>query len=39
VNTAFADGSVHFISNTVGLSVWQALGTSQGGEVLDASAY
>jgi len=32
VNTLFGDGSVHFISNGVNQSVWQALGSANGGE-------
>ena len=34
VNVSMCDGSVRFISNTVSMPVWQALGTSQGGETL-----
>jgi prepilin-type N-terminal cleavage/methylation domain-containing protein/prepilin-type processing-associated H-X9-DG protein len=34
VNTSFCDGSVHFISNSVSLQTWQALGTMNGGEVV-----
>jgi prepilin-type N-terminal cleavage/methylation domain-containing protein/prepilin-type processing-associated H-X9-DG protein len=37
VNVCFADGSVHFISNTITFSAWQALGTRGGGEVVDGS--
>jgi prepilin-type N-terminal cleavage/methylation domain-containing protein/prepilin-type processing-associated H-X9-DG protein len=33
VNVAFADGSVHFITDGVDLAVWQGLGTRNGGEV------
>jgi prepilin-type N-terminal cleavage/methylation domain-containing protein/prepilin-type processing-associated H-X9-DG protein len=32
VNTAFADGSLHFIANTVDPNVWLGLGTRNGGE-------
>jgi prepilin-type N-terminal cleavage/methylation domain-containing protein/prepilin-type processing-associated H-X9-DG protein len=32
VNAALCDGSVRFISNTIDIRIWQALGTSQGGE-------
>ena len=35
VNVLFGDGSVHFISNTITSSVWQALGTISGGESVD----
>jgi prepilin-type N-terminal cleavage/methylation domain-containing protein/prepilin-type processing-associated H-X9-DG protein len=33
VNVAKIDGSVQFVSNTTALTVWQAMGSSQGGEV------
>lgn len=33
VNLLLADGSVRFISNTIALGTWQALGTRAGGEV------
>jgi prepilin-type processing-associated H-X9-DG protein len=33
VNAAMCDGSVHFITNSISLSVWQALGTMDGREV------
>jgi len=35
VNVALCDGSVRFISNGITLAVWQALGTSRGGETLN----
>ena len=38
-NVAFADGSVHFLSNSMALNVLQALGTRGNGEVVDSSAY
>ena len=34
VNTARADGSVHFESDSIALNTWQALATRNGGEVL-----
>jgi prepilin-type N-terminal cleavage/methylation domain-containing protein/prepilin-type processing-associated H-X9-DG protein len=34
VNVVFCDGSGHFISNSIAWPVWQALGTSRGGEVV-----
>jgi prepilin-type N-terminal cleavage/methylation domain-containing protein/prepilin-type processing-associated H-X9-DG protein len=34
VNVLFADGSVHFIQETINLETWQALGTIAGGETL-----
>ncbi|MBN2293795.1 MAG: DUF1559 domain-containing protein [Pirellulales bacterium] len=37
VQVAFCDGSVSFYSDNVELRLWRALGTSQGGEVLDFS--
>jgi prepilin-type N-terminal cleavage/methylation domain-containing protein/prepilin-type processing-associated H-X9-DG protein len=33
VNVVFADGSVHFIQQTINLGIWQGLGTINGGEV------
>jgi hypothetical protein len=36
VNLVLCDGSVHFINNSINLSVWQALGTRNGGEVVGA---
>jgi prepilin-type processing-associated H-X9-DG protein len=39
VNACFADGSVHFISNTIDFATWQFLGTRSGGEVLSGSAF
>jgi prepilin-type N-terminal cleavage/methylation domain-containing protein/prepilin-type processing-associated H-X9-DG protein len=32
VNVLFCDGSVHFVSNTVGIQTWQSLGTIQNGD-------
>ncbi|UUO05268.1 DUF1559 domain-containing protein [Blastopirellula sp. J2-11] len=34
VNVGFGDGSVRFISQTIDLATYQALGTTQGGEVI-----
>ncbi len=34
VNTARADGSVQFVSSSIGLAAWQALSTRDGGEVI-----
>jgi len=39
MNAAFADGSVHSLSANIQPSVWWALCTPQGGEVVDASSY
>jgi prepilin-type N-terminal cleavage/methylation domain-containing protein/prepilin-type processing-associated H-X9-DG protein len=39
VNTLFADGSVHFLKNTVNPSTWRALGSVQGGEITSADQY
>ncbi len=36
VNVVLCDGSTRFVSNAIAWSVWQALGTSQGGEVVSA---
>ena len=38
LNASMCDGSVHFIPNNIGFAVWQALGSSKGGEVADSSA-
>ena len=34
VNTLFADGSVHFVKDTVDIGVWRALATRTGGEAV-----
>ncbi len=39
VNLMTGDGSVRFVKTSVNASVWTALGTIAGGEVIDASAY
>jgi prepilin-type N-terminal cleavage/methylation domain-containing protein/prepilin-type processing-associated H-X9-DG protein len=39
VNCLFADGSTRFIKNSINQTVWWALGTKGGGEVIDASSY
>jgi prepilin-type N-terminal cleavage/methylation domain-containing protein/prepilin-type processing-associated H-X9-DG protein len=39
VNVGFADGSVHFIKNSINLITWRALGTRAGGEVLSSDSY
>ena len=39
VNALFADGSVHFIRNTIQWTTWRALGTVNGGEVTSADSY
>jgi prepilin-type N-terminal cleavage/methylation domain-containing protein/prepilin-type processing-associated H-X9-DG protein len=39
VNTAFLDGSVKFIKNSINSTTWWAVGTMAGGEVIDASSY
>ena len=33
VQAALADGSIHFISNSINLDTWRALSTARGGEV------
>ena len=37
VNALFADGHVHWINNTINISVWRALGTRNGGELIPDS--
>jgi prepilin-type processing-associated H-X9-DG protein len=39
VNVGFLDGSIHFIKDSVNPQSWAALGTKQGGEVIDAASY
>jgi prepilin-type N-terminal cleavage/methylation domain-containing protein/prepilin-type processing-associated H-X9-DG protein len=39
VNIAFADGSVHFIKNTISFPAWWALGSRNGGEVISSDQY
>jgi len=39
VNFAFADGSVHFIKNSVNLMTYRGLGTRAQGEVISSDAY
>jgi prepilin-type processing-associated H-X9-DG protein len=39
VNVGFADGSVHFIKNTINLQAWWGLGTRANGEVIGSDQY
>ena len=39
VNVVTGDGSVKFIKDTVNLTVWRALSTTKGGEVISADQY
>jgi prepilin-type N-terminal cleavage/methylation domain-containing protein/prepilin-type processing-associated H-X9-DG protein len=39
VNVAFADGSVHFIKNSINQQTWWSIATMAGGEVVDGSSY
>ena len=39
VNIGFCDGSVRFIKDSINVTVWRALSTSQGGEVISADSY
>ncbi len=39
VQSLFADGHVQFIKNSIGLPVWQALGSINGGEVVSSDSY
>ena len=39
VNAAFCDGSVHFAKNTIAITTWRALSTTQGGEVISSDSY
>jgi prepilin-type N-terminal cleavage/methylation domain-containing protein/prepilin-type processing-associated H-X9-DG protein len=37
VNIMFCDGSVHWVSNSISMPVWRALGTRAGGDMVDLS--
>jgi prepilin-type N-terminal cleavage/methylation domain-containing protein/prepilin-type processing-associated H-X9-DG protein len=39
VNVLFADGSIHFIKNSISNTAWWALGSKNGGEVISSDAY
>jgi prepilin-type N-terminal cleavage/methylation domain-containing protein/prepilin-type processing-associated H-X9-DG protein len=39
VNVGFADGSVKFIKDSIGVQTWWALGTRGGGEVISSDSY
>ncbi|WP_337177400.1 DUF1559 domain-containing protein [Paludisphaera sp.] len=39
VNVALADGSVRFVKDSIGLPVWWALGSRNGGEVISSDSY
>jgi prepilin-type N-terminal cleavage/methylation domain-containing protein/prepilin-type processing-associated H-X9-DG protein len=39
INIVFADGSVHFVKNSVGLQTWWALGSRNGGEIIGSDQY
>jgi len=39
VNTAFGDGSVHFMKNTISPLTWVQLGSMSGGEVISSDQY
>jgi prepilin-type N-terminal cleavage/methylation domain-containing protein/prepilin-type processing-associated H-X9-DG protein len=39
VNVSFADGSVRFIKNSIGLQVWWALGSRNGNEIVSSDSY
>ena len=39
VNVAFADGSVHFIKDSVSPQAWWGLGTRNGGETISSDSY
>jgi len=39
VNMCFADGSVHFVKNSVNLVTWWGLGSRAGGEVISSDSY
>ena len=39
VNALFADGSVHYVKNSVSPVTWRALGSIAGGEVVSSDQY
>ena len=39
VNVAFADGTVRAVKNSIGLPIWWALGSRNGGEVVSSDAF
>jgi prepilin-type processing-associated H-X9-DG protein len=39
VNALFADGSVHFVKDSVSAVVWRGLGTIAGSEVISSDQY
>jgi len=39
VNSSFCDGSVKFIKNSISLSVWRALTSAAGGEVISSDSF
>jgi prepilin-type N-terminal cleavage/methylation domain-containing protein/prepilin-type processing-associated H-X9-DG protein len=39
IDVVFADGSVHFVKNSVNLLTWWSLGTRNGAEIISADAY
>lgn len=39
VDTLFGDGSVKFIKNSINLTIWRGISTTQGGEVISADAF
>ncbi len=39
VNTLFADGSVHFIKNSISMKTWMSIGTRANGEVVSSDSY
>jgi prepilin-type processing-associated H-X9-DG protein len=39
VNALAADGSVHFVKNSINLAPWRALGSRNGGEALSSDDY
>jgi prepilin-type N-terminal cleavage/methylation domain-containing protein/prepilin-type processing-associated H-X9-DG protein len=39
VNTLFMDGSVRFITNSIEQMTWRAMGTRNGGEIVDGTKY
>jgi prepilin-type N-terminal cleavage/methylation domain-containing protein/prepilin-type processing-associated H-X9-DG protein len=39
VNALFSDGSVKFVKDSISLTIWRAIATTRGGEVVSADSY
>ena len=39
VNVAMADGSVHFVTDSIDINVWRSVGTRSGDETIDSDLF